>query len=139
MSDAKHSLEIVGVAKDSRHSGVTGPIGNHFYVPLMQHGASSLANLQVRTAGAPEAMIPEIEHMIGSIAPDLPVFDVKTMTESLDTLNGLLMYELERVSPRRSELWVWCSRLWESTVCFPTPRARRRMKSESEWRWARSG
>jgi macrolide transport system ATP-binding/permease protein len=94
MSDMKHSLEIVGVVKDSRHTGVTNPIGNHFYVPLMQHGASSLANLQVRTVGAPEAMIPQIEHVIGSLAPDLPVFDVKTMTESLDTLNGLLMYQL---------------------------------------------
>ena len=94
MSDKKHSLEIVGVAKDSRYQGVTGPIGNHFYVPLMQHGTNLLANLQVRAAGAPEAMIPQIGHVIGSIAPDLPVFDVKTMMESLDTLNGLLMYEL---------------------------------------------
>jgi ABC-type antimicrobial peptide transport system permease subunit len=39
-------------------------------------------------------MIPQIEHTIESIAPDLPVFDVKTMTEALDTLNGLLMFQL---------------------------------------------
>lgn len=94
LSDAKRSLEIVGVAKDSRYQGVTGPIGNHFYIPLMQHGTNLLGNLQVRTAGAPEVMIPQVEHVIASMAPDLPVFDVKTMTEALDTLNGLLMYEL---------------------------------------------
>ena len=93
--DPDHSLEIVGIAKDSRYLGVTSPIGNYFYVPLMQHyTANSLENLQVRTAGVPEAMIPQIEHTIESIAPDLPVFDVKTMTEALDTLNGLLMFQL---------------------------------------------
>ena len=93
--DPDHSLEIVGIAKDSRYLGVTSPIGNYFYVPLMQHySANSLENLQVRTAGVPEAMIPQIEHTIESIAPDLPVFDVKTMTEALDTLNGLLMFQL---------------------------------------------
>jgi predicted permease len=96
-SDQKHSLEVVGIAKDSRYQGVTGPTEAYFYVSDAQHGSSSLDSLetlQVRTAGVPEAMIPQIEHVIGSLAPDLPVFDVKTMTESLDTLNGLLMFQL---------------------------------------------
>jgi predicted permease len=96
-SDQKHSLEVVGIAKDSRYQGVIGPARPYFYVSDVQHGSNSLdslENLQVRTAGAPETMIPQIEHVIGSLAPDLPVFDVKTMTEALDTLNGLLMYQL---------------------------------------------
>jgi len=94
-SDAKHSLEIVGIAKDARYQGVTGPIASFFYVPSAQHYAvNSLQVLQVRTAGAPRLIIPETEHMISSLAPDLPVFDVKTMTEALDTLNGIMMFQL---------------------------------------------
>jgi predicted permease len=94
-SDAKHSIEVVGIARNSRSSGVTEPFRNHFYVPLTQHYASnSLATLQVRAVGAPQAMIPEIEHVIQTLAPDLPVFDVKTMTEALNTLNGLMMFQL---------------------------------------------
>lgn len=94
-SDAKHSLEIVGIAKDARYQGVTGSIASFFYVPSAQHYAvNSLQVLQVRTAGAPRLIIPEIEHMISSLAPDLPVFDVKTMTEALDTLNGIMMFQL---------------------------------------------
>jgi len=94
-SDAKHSLEIVGIAKNARYNGVTGPIASFFYVPTAQHyTVNSLQVLQVRTAGAPALLIPEIEQLISSLAPDLPVFDVKTMTEALDTLNGIMMFQV---------------------------------------------
>jgi ABC-type antimicrobial peptide transport system permease subunit len=39
-------------------------------------------------------VIPEVERTIQSLAPQLPVFDVKTMRESLYTLNGLLVYQI---------------------------------------------
>jgi predicted permease len=97
-SDQKHFIEVVGVAKDSRYQGLSGPINPYFYLPVVQHYAiNSLETLQVHTAGAPGAMIPEMERVIESLAPELPVFDVKTMTEALDTLNGLLFYQLGAV------------------------------------------
>jgi predicted permease len=94
-ADPNHSITVVGVAKDSRYSGITGEIQPYFYVPILQHyAANSLAALQVRTAAAPESMIPEVERVIQSMAPDMPVFDVKTMSEALNTLNGLLIYQI---------------------------------------------
>jgi putative ABC transport system permease protein len=94
-SDLQHPLEVVGIVKDSRFNGVTGPITPGFYLPFAQHYApASLETLQVRTAAAPGAMIPEIERIIQSLAPDLPVFDVRTMTQALYSLNGLLVYQL---------------------------------------------
>jgi putative ABC transport system permease protein len=94
-AEPNHSITVVGVAKDSRYAGLTGEIKPFFYVPLWQHfAANTLAALQVRTAAAPESMIPEIEREIQSMAPDLPVFDVKTMSEALNTLNGLLIYQI---------------------------------------------
>ena len=93
--DASHPVEIVGVAKNSRYTGGTGEIGAFFYVPLAQrYTGNSLATLQVRSAAPPGQMIRETERLIGSLAPDLPVFDVKTMTEALDTLNGLLIFKI---------------------------------------------
>jgi predicted permease len=94
-SDPNHSITVVGIAKDSRYQGLTGPINPYFYMPFAQHyRINSLAALQVRTAAAPEAMIPEIEREIESLAPELPLFDVKTMPEALNTLNGLLIYKI---------------------------------------------
>jgi macrolide transport system ATP-binding/permease protein len=90
-----HPITVVGVAKDSRYQGVTGPINPYFYLPFAQHYATnSLAALQVRTAAAPQSIIPTVEHEIESLAPELPVFDVKTMSEALNTLNGLLVYQI---------------------------------------------
>jgi predicted permease len=94
-SDSGHPLRIVGVAADARYNGVTGPVGNTFYVPLAQHLAEgSLQVLHVRAAGDPAAQVPAVERLIASLAPDLPVFDVKTMTQALNTLNGLMVFQL---------------------------------------------
>jgi putative ABC transport system permease protein len=94
VNDPTHSIEVVGVAKDARYIFVRGPEYPLVYFPFAQHAGTSLETLQVRTAGDPKAMISELERAIESVAPDLPVFEVKTMTEALYTLNGFLAYEV---------------------------------------------
>jgi predicted permease len=95
MSDAQHSMMVVGVVRDIRYQGATGPFRPVFYAPFVQHQTgNSLQILQVRTAGAPSPMIPEIERAIQSLAPQLPVFDAKTMRQALYTLNGLLVFQV---------------------------------------------
>jgi macrolide transport system ATP-binding/permease protein len=97
-SDRNHSLEVVGVAKDSRFQGMTGPIAPYFYVPVFQHYSyNSLEALQIRTAGDPRSLVPEVERIIENLAPELPVFDVKTMAEALNSFNGLMFYKLGAV------------------------------------------
>ena len=95
-SDAKHTtLRVVGVAADARYNGITGKLPTVFYLPIAQHlDLGSLQTLQVRAVGDASAQIPVIERLIAAMAPDLPVFDVKTMTQALDTLNGLMVFEL---------------------------------------------
>jgi putative ABC transport system permease protein len=98
LSDAKHTMTVVGVVNDIRYQGATGPYRPVFYAPFAQHQTgNSLQILQVRTAGAPSPMIPEIERALQSLAPQLPVFDVKTMRQALYTLNGLLAFQLGAV------------------------------------------
>jgi predicted permease len=95
--ESKHPMQLVGVARNSRFLGVvpSWPIDAYFFVPYAQHyEANSLETLQVRTVGPPEPMIPEVERVIATLAPDLPVFDAQTMTEALHTLAGLLIFEI---------------------------------------------
>jgi ABC-type antimicrobial peptide transport system permease subunit len=94
-SDASHPIEVVGIAKNARFQGLTGPIQPYLLVPVWQHMATNtLGTLQIRTAGAPQAMIPAAERVLGDMAPELPAFDVKTMKEGLNTLAGLLFYKI---------------------------------------------
>ncbi|MGE5205352.1 MAG: ABC transporter permease, partial [Chlamydiota bacterium] len=95
VNDPSHSIEVVGVAKDARYIFVRGPQYPLAYLPFAQHVRdASLQTLQVRTVGDPATMIPELERTIDSLAPNLPVFEVKTMSQALYTLNGFLAYQI---------------------------------------------
>lgn len=94
-SDPQHSIEVVGVVKDVHFQSITGTINPYFYLPLAQHFAgNSLSTLQVRSSVDAASMIPQVEHVIETLAPTMPVFDVQTMTQALDTLNGLLLFQI---------------------------------------------
>ena len=93
VSDRAHSMRVVGVAKNSRTNGLIGPVRPYFYVPLAQQ-YSSLATLQVRTTAAPESMAEAVRGEIASLAPTMPVFEVRGMLQGLETLNGFLIFEL---------------------------------------------
>jgi predicted permease len=97
-TDDKHPIFIVGVAGDARFQGVTGQINSMFYIPFAQHQAgNSLQFLQIRTAASTETIIPEVQRVIESRAPQLPLFDVETMNQALNTLNGMLFYKIGAV------------------------------------------
>jgi predicted permease len=94
--DQVHSITVVGVAANSRFLSMRGQVKPYFYMPWTQN-YSSFETLQVRTAGDPEAMIPEIERQIAALAPDLPVFDTQPMTQALNGANGLLIFQMGAV------------------------------------------
>ncbi len=87
-------IRVVGVAGNSHTLTLTGKPAPYFYVPLQQF-FMSYQTLQVRTAGDPRAMVPGIEHLIASMAPGLPVFDVETMREALSS--GLIAFQFGAV------------------------------------------
>jgi predicted permease len=94
-SEPVHTIEVVGVVKDSRFDSITSPIAPFFYLPFAQHYTfNSLETLQVRTYAAPGAMMPEIQRTIATLSPDLLVFDVETMRQGLYTLGGLLVFQI---------------------------------------------
>ena len=90
-----HPMQVIGVANDVRYQGFSGPIEPYFYVPFQQHyTGNSLNTLEVRTAGDPIEFISEVERSIHNMAPELPLFEVKTLHESLYSPNGLLVYQV---------------------------------------------
>ena len=79
-------VTVVGVVKDVRHNGVSGVVKEKFYVPHSQWHKSvgnpiRAMTLVVRTAGAPSALAPSVRNAIRQLDPNLPVADVRPMTE----------------------------------------------------------
>ena len=93
-TDVAHTLVVVGVVRDFHVQSVTQPIQPYFFIPLTQHPNFSLQTLQVRTVAPPQNMIRSVENVVSALAPGLPVADVRTMTEALNTLNGLLIFQV---------------------------------------------
>jgi predicted permease len=69
---------VVGVIGDVRYEGLTTPQTADVYLPYAQSPRARLM-LFVRTAGDPMAVIPAIRRAIGEIAPQVPLYDVRTM------------------------------------------------------------
>jgi ABC-type antimicrobial peptide transport system permease subunit len=94
-SSPTHVMQVIGVARDVRYQGFSGPIDSYFYIPLEQHYVgNSLNTLEIRTKSDPSGFISEVERAIHNMAPSLPVFEVKTLHEALYSPNGLLIFQV---------------------------------------------
>jgi predicted permease len=91
--DSTHPIQVIGVVKNSRTQHLTGSFRPYFYRPLTQSYLTPVT-LQLRTALPAATAVHQAVDLIHSLAPAMPVFDVQTMTQALDTLNGLLLYQV---------------------------------------------
>jgi predicted permease len=93
--DPSNSIEVIGEVENSRYLGVTGPFRPYVYFPLAQKYNYRLpVTLQVRTTLPLATTNGEVVSLMHSLAPAMPVADVQTMSEALDTINGLLLYQI---------------------------------------------
>jgi predicted permease len=76
--DARY--EIVGVVGDSDFMGVGGNFGQEVYRPLRQRPFGAL-RLAIQTSGDPVLMIGAVRDAVSQCDPDLPIYNVKTMTQ----------------------------------------------------------
>jgi predicted permease len=86
-------LEVVGVIKQGKYTDPVDTTTMYSYQAIAQN-FRSFVTLQLRTAGSPEALIPEVEKQIHSLAPSLPVTDVQTMEQSLGGVNGFFLFRM---------------------------------------------
>jgi predicted permease len=90
--------QIVGVVRDAKYGNPRETPQRMIYLPLSQMtGDDSFAYwLQVRTAGDPANAAGEVRQAIAGIEPNLPLLDVKTISEHMDLFveNEILISQL---------------------------------------------
>jgi len=79
--EARRSLEIVGIVRHIRHSRVVGPERDVIY--QLAPAARTLA-VVVRATGGVGSVIPELRRLTGSLDPNVPVFDERSLASYID-------------------------------------------------------
>ena len=92
-SDPKHPVTIVGIVQNSRMGQLFGAFEPIFYLPVAQSYVST-ETLQIRSERSTQEMVGEVRQIAQSLAPAIPVYGVRTMTEALHGGNGLLFFEI---------------------------------------------
>jgi predicted permease len=92
-NDPDHPVEVIGVVKNSHTGSLNGAFGAYFYLAFSQKYMVPVT-LQVRTASAAQTTTAQILGIIRSLEPAMPVFDVMSMSQALDTMNGLMLYRV---------------------------------------------
>jgi predicted permease len=77
----EESAEVIGVVGDVRYEApdVAGE-QLHVYTPAFQFSTRAVT-VMVRTLGDPEALIPAVREAVTAEAPELPLYDVRTLGE----------------------------------------------------------
>jgi macrolide transport system ATP-binding/permease protein len=91
-SNTDPMLEVVGVARDSKYVVVFESKRPYLYLPVVRD--LSLRTLVVRATGDPTLLAPQLEREIQSIAPDMPMADLRPMSEALGGLFGYLIFKI---------------------------------------------
>jgi predicted permease len=85
------TIQIVGIAGNGKYTFISEDPRPFFYVPLAQNFVSKRA-IQVRSSAAPEILLEPLRDTVRQLAPDLPVMQLETMTQTLAGTNGLLIF-----------------------------------------------
>jgi predicted permease len=80
-------IEIVGVARDAKYTGLRETAPPTIYVPATQM-PEGVANYCVRTAGDPAAIFPAIRAAVSGLDPTLPVINLRTHEEQIARINS---------------------------------------------------
>jgi predicted permease len=84
-------MEVVGVARDGKYRAPNEDPLDYFYMPMAQK-YTPFRTIQLRTSVPPESLALPAQQAIRELAPDLPVFDVRTMRGALDGGNGFFLF-----------------------------------------------
>ena len=80
VGDTEH--RVIGVAKDGKYRTLGETPSPYYYLPLLQRHEPSVY-LHVRTRADPSTLVAPVLKEIRTLDPNLPVFDVKTMTDHM--------------------------------------------------------
>ncbi len=86
-------VEVVGVAGDGQYFFVSQELQPYFYLPLEQN-YSSFRSLLIRSYGPPELLMTPIQDELRKLAPDVPIFDLRTSEQMVHGIEGFLLFRL---------------------------------------------
>ena len=85
--------QVVGVARDSKYLAVFENPLSQLYFP-MEQSPMFMRVLHVRSAGSPDALRALVQREIQALDPDVPVADVKTLTEVIQGSAGSVLFQV---------------------------------------------
>ncbi len=81
----KTPVEIVGVVKDSKYTGVRDEIPRTVYVPFFENDFASGAVIYVRTSSVPTSAFASIREALRQIDGNVPMYNPRTLEHQIDT------------------------------------------------------
>ena len=76
-------MQVVGVTRDEKHYGLDQEMRPSVYVPHRQMSNNTMS-IVLRGAIEPRGLVTPAREILRQIDPDLPMFDIRSMTETLD-------------------------------------------------------
>ena len=83
--------QVVGLAQNGKYGMLAEDPQPYFYLPLTQH-FEHMRVLQIRTSVPPETLMLPVQQTIKELEPGLPIFSLRTMTDSLSGANGFMIF-----------------------------------------------
>jgi macrolide transport system ATP-binding/permease protein len=85
LSQRKGPIQVIGVVKDAKYYSLREAATAMVFLPLFQFSPDAQrVTFEVRTAVSPRSMVAAARHRIEATDRNLPMMDVKTLTEQID-------------------------------------------------------
>jgi predicted permease len=80
----KNDIEIVGIVKDAKYSGVKQAVPALYYVPYRQNKDLGSLSYYVKTSIPPQQIMPQIRRAVAEVDSNLPIEELKTLEKQVD-------------------------------------------------------
>ena len=77
-------LEIVGVVRDSKYTGVRDDIPQQAFFPLLEERTPSSIVMYVKTTGDPSAVFTSAQRTLHDLDANVPMFNLRTLERQID-------------------------------------------------------
>jgi predicted permease len=77
-------LEIVGVVRDSKYTGVRDDIPQQVFFPLLEERTPSSIVIYLRTTGDPSATFTAAQRTLHEIDSNVPIYNLRTLERQID-------------------------------------------------------
>jgi predicted permease len=77
-------MQVIGVSRDTKHYGLDQEMRPSIFIPLRQFPQRDTMSLVLRAAINPQLLIGPARDLLRQMDADLPMFEIRTMTEKLD-------------------------------------------------------